>query len=185
VSDAAAGRPALVLDRDGVVNRETGYLWRAEEVDWVPGLWELCRTARDAGFVIIVVTNQSGIARGMYSEDDLRSLMRWMGEQFRAQGVELAGYYYCPHHPVHGVGEYKRECEDRKPAPGMLLRAASDFNLDLAASVMVGDRCSDVGAANAAGVGRMYLLSGTEAGACPGEYIAVDDLEAVRAALVR
>ena len=173
-------RKALILDRDGVVNREVGYLSRAEDVEWVPGIWELCRAARDAGFVLVVVTNQSGIARGLYSEDDFHALMRWMGEQFAAEDVTMAAYYYCPHHPEHGVGAYKRECPDRKPGPGMLLRAARELDLDLAASVMVGDRCSDVGAANAAGVGRMFFLSGTEAGECGGEYVAVDGLDAVR-----
>lgn len=172
-------RKALILDRDGVVNREVGYLSRPEDVDWVPGIWELCRAARDAGFVIALVTNQSGIARGLYSEEQFNSLMRWMGEQFAAEGVAMAAYYYCPHHPEHGVGEYKRECVDRKPGPGMLLRAARELDLDLAASVMVGDRCSDVGAANAAGVGRVFLLSGTEAGECGGAYISVDSLDAV------
>jgi D-glycero-D-manno-heptose 1,7-bisphosphate phosphatase len=177
-------RKALILDRDGVVNREVGYLSRVEDVEWVPGIWELCRAARDAGFVTIVVTNQSGIARGLYTEEDFHALMRWMGEQFAAEGVEMAAYYYCPHHPEHGVGKYKRDCADRKPGPGMLLRAARELDLDLAASVMVGDRCSDVGAANAAGVGRMFLLSGTEAGNCGGEYVAVASLDAVTAELV-
>jgi D-glycero-D-manno-heptose 1,7-bisphosphate phosphatase len=174
---------ALILDRDGVVNREVGYLSRIEDVQWVPGVWELCRTARDAGFAIVIVTNQSGIARGLYSEDDFHALMGWFGERFLAEGVELEGYYYCPHHPEHGVGEYRRECTDRKPGPGMLLRAARELELDLAASVMVGDRCSDVGAANAAGVGRIFLLAGTEAGDCGGTYIPVDSLDAVRAEL--
>ena len=173
------GRKALILDRDGVVNREKGYLYRAAEVEFLPGVWELCREARDKGYVIVIVTNQSGIARGFYSEDDLRALMEWMGERFVEQGVEMAAYYYCPHHPEHGVGEYKRECVDRKPGPGMLLRAARELDLDLAASVMVGDRCSDVSAGNAAGVGRVFLLSGTEAGECGGAYISVDSLDAV------
>lgn len=176
-------RKALILDRDGVVNREVGYLSRVEDVEWVPGIWELCRAARAAGFVIIVVTNQSGIARGLYTEEQFRSVMRWMGEQFAAEGVAMAAYYYCPHHPEHGVGAYKRDCVDRKPGPGMLLRAAQELDLDLAASVMVGDRCSDVGAGNAAGVGRVFLLSGTEAGECGGAYISVNSLDAVTSAL--
>jgi D-glycero-D-manno-heptose 1,7-bisphosphate phosphatase len=169
------GRRALILDRDGVVHREKGYLWRAEEVEFLPGVWELCRAARDKGFVIVIVTNQSGIARGYYSEHDLKKLMEWMGERFREQGVELAAYYYCPHHP-EGQGEYGKECWERKPGPGMILRAAEELDLDLARSVMVGDRCSDVRAGNAAGVGRVYLLAGTETRKCTGEYEAIEQL---------
>jgi D-glycero-D-manno-heptose 1,7-bisphosphate phosphatase len=171
---------ALFLDRDGVVNREVCYLSRVEQVEWVPGLWQLCARARDAGFLLIVVTNQSGIARGMYSEADFHALMAWMGKQFRAHGVEMAAYYYCPHHPRDGIGEYRRECADRKPGSGMLLRAAQDFSLDLSQCVMVGDRCSDVAAANAAGVGKMFLLAGTERGQCSGEYTPIDELSEVQ-----
>jgi D-glycero-D-manno-heptose 1,7-bisphosphate phosphatase len=179
---ASSGRKALILDRDGVVHLERGYLWRAEEVEFLPGIWELCRKARDHGYVIVIVTNQSGIARGYYSEADLKKLMEWMAGRFQGEGVELAGWYYCPHHP-QGHGEYRKECSDRKPGPGMILQAARDLNLDLSHSVMVGDRCSDVGAANAARVGRMFLIAGTEAGKCDGEYEAIDGLSAVTLAL--
>lgn len=175
-------RRALILDRDGVVHREKGYLWRPEEVEFLPGIWELCRTARDQRYAIVIVTNQSGIARGYYSQGDLKKLMEWMGERFRDEGVELSRWYYCPHHP-EGQGEYKKECTDRKPGPGMILRAARELNLDLSQSVMVGDRCSDVGASNAAGVGRMFLIAGTEARKCEGDYVAIDDLSAVKLAL--
>jgi D-glycero-D-manno-heptose 1,7-bisphosphate phosphatase len=174
---------ALFLDRDGVVNREVGYLVRVEDVEWVPGLWELCCAARDAGYLLIVVTNQSGIARGLYSEADFHALMEWMQREFQAHGVEMAGYYFCAHHPVHGVGEYKRECDCRKPGPGMLLRAAREHGLNLAESVMVGDRCSDVAAANAARVGRMFLLAGTEEDACAGDYVAITELSEVASTL--
>jgi D-glycero-D-manno-heptose 1,7-bisphosphate phosphatase len=167
---------ALFLDRDGVINREVFYLSRPEQVEWVPGLWQLCEAARDAGYLLIVVTNQSGIARGMYTETDFHALMAWMQQQFRDHGVEMAAYYYCPHHPRDGIGEYKRECADRKPNPGMLLRAARDFDLDLEQCVMVGDRCSDVAAANAARVGNMFLLAGTEAGDCEGKHLFVSGL---------
>jgi len=172
-------RKALFLDRDGVVNRELSYLSRAEQVEWVPGLWDLCARARDAGFLLIVVTNQSGIARGMYSEEDFHALMAWMRDQFRAHGVEMAAYYYCPHHPQHGIGEYKRDCADRKPNPGMLLHAAREFSLDLAQCVMVGDRCSDIAAANAARIGKVFLLEGTEQRPCAGDYTAIARLQSV------
>src|SRR5262249_48471655 len=135
-----AGR-ALFLDRDGVVNEEIGYLYRAEEVRWVDGIFSLCRTARSLGYKLIVVTNQAGIARGYYSVADFESLTAWMNAEMAREGAEPDAVYFCPYHPEHGIGEYKREHEDRKPGPGMLQRAAREFAVDLAESVMVGDRC--------------------------------------------
>jgi D-glycero-D-manno-heptose 1,7-bisphosphate phosphatase len=170
---------ALFLDRDGVLNHEVGYLYRPEEVRWVEGAFSLCRTAMELGYRLIVVTNQSGIARGLYSERDFHALMEWMGLELGRECVRLDAVYYCPFHPEHGVGEYRREHEDRKPGPGMLLRAAREHGLDLAQSVMVGDRCSDVAAANAAGLRRAFLLRGTESVPCPGEYEAVGSLAEV------
>jgi D-glycero-D-manno-heptose 1,7-bisphosphate phosphatase len=170
---------ALFLDRDGVINHEVGYLHAAEEVRWVEGIFELCRAAVGLGYRLVVVTNQAGIARGFYTEAQFEALMTWMRAEFVARGLALDAVYFCPYHPVHGLGEYKREHEDRKPGPGMLLRAAKDLGLDLGRSVMVGDRCSDVGAANAAGVGKMFLLRGTEMESCAGEYEAVGALSEV------
>ena len=163
-------RRALFLDRDGVINHEVGYLHRAEEVRFVEGIFSLCRTAMRLGYRIIVVTNQSGIARGYYSVAQFDGLMDWMRMKFRAEQVELDAVYYCPYHPEHGVGEYKREHPDRKPGHGMLLRGAEEFGISLVDSVMVGDRCSDVGAANGAGLKQAFLLAGTEAGGCDGRY---------------
>jgi D-glycero-D-manno-heptose 1,7-bisphosphate phosphatase len=170
---------ALFLDRDGVVNVEVGYLHRAEEVQFVDGIFALCRTAMKLGYKLIVVTNQAGIARGYYAEADFQALMLWMREALRAEGVELDAVYHCPFHPEHGIGEYKREHEDRKPGPGMLRRGAVEFGLSLTESVMVGDRCSDVAAANAAGLRQAFLISGTEAATCSGEYLAVQSLAEV------
>jgi D-glycero-D-manno-heptose 1,7-bisphosphate phosphatase len=170
---------ALFLDRDGVVNEEVGYLHRAEEVRFVDGIFSLCRTAAGLGYRLIVVTNQAGIARGYYSEPDFEALMEFMRGELRNQGVELDAVYYCPFHPEHGVGKYRREHEDRKPGTGMLRRGARDFGLELSESVMVGDRCSDVGAANAAGLQQAFLISGTEAEGCGGKYLAVTSLAEV------
>ncbi|HEY0161723.1 MAG TPA: HAD family hydrolase [Edaphobacter sp.] len=167
---------ALFLDRDGVVNVEIGYLHRIEDVRFVPGIFSLCRTAMRLGYRLMIVTNQAGIARGYYTEADFESLMFWMRGELRAQGVELDAVYYCPYHPEHGVGEYKREHEDRKPGPGMLKKAAQEFGLTLAESVMVGDRCSDIAAANAAGLRQAFLLVGTEEKGCQGDHIVVADL---------
>lgn len=175
---------ALFLDRDGVINEEVGYLHAPEQVRWVEGIFELCRVAVRLGYRLVVVTNQSGIARGMYTEAQYEELMVWMLEEFVKQGVALDAVYYCPFHPVHGVGKYKREHEDRKPGTGMLRRAVKDLRVELGASVMVGDRCSDVAAAGAAGLRQMFLMEGTETERCKGEYRVVKTLHEVQEWLV-
>ena len=170
------GTPALFLDRDGVINQEIGYLHRPEDVRWVDGIFGLARAARALGYKLVVVTNQSGIARGLYTTAEFEALMAWIGAEFQAHGAPLDRVYHCPFHPEHGLGEWRREHEDRKPGPGMLLRAARDLDLDLSRSVMVGDRCSDVAAANAAGLELAFLLRGTEARPCPGQALLVESL---------
>lgn len=180
----AARAKALFLDRDGVINEEVGYLHVVEQVRWVEGIFELCRVAKGLGYRLVVVTNQSGIARGMYTEEQFEALTAWMLEEFVRQGVALDAVYFCPFHPEHGVGKYKREHEDRKPGTGMLRRAAKELGVELSGSVMVGDRCSDVVAANAAGLRRAFLLAGTEAGGCPGEFAEVTSLRQVQEWLV-
>ena len=177
--------PALFLDRDGVINYEVGYLYRPAEVRWVDGSFSLARTARLAGYRLVVVTNQSGIARGLYRTEDFEALMQWIGAEFRSQGAPLDAVYHCPYHPEHGRGEWKREHPDRKPGPGMLLRAALDLSLDLGRSLLVGDRCSDIAAANAAGLRQAFLLRGTEPAACPGSAIPIESLSAVEQWLQR
>jgi len=175
---------ALFLDRDGVVNEEVGYLHRAEEVRFVDGIFSLCRTAMGLGYRLIVVTNQAGIARGYYSEADFHKLMTFMRAALRAEGVELDAVYFCPFHPEHGVGEYKREHEDRKPGTGMLRRGVTEFGVVLSESVMIGDRCSDVAAANAAGLRQAFLIGGTEIADCSGEHLRVQSLAEVERWLV-
>jgi D-glycero-D-manno-heptose 1,7-bisphosphate phosphatase len=170
--------PALFLDRDGVINHETDYLYRIEDVRWVEGIFPLCSTAQRLGYKLVVITNQSGIARGLYTESDFHTLMDWMRSEFLAHNITLDAVYFCPYHP-EGVGTYKREHPDRKPAPGMLLRAARDLSLDLERSVLVGDRCSDIAAANAAGLAQAFLLRGTETGPCPGAHLPLESLAAL------
>jgi D-glycero-D-manno-heptose 1,7-bisphosphate phosphatase len=175
---------ALFLDRDGVVNVEVGYLHRIEDVRFVPGIFSLCRTAMRLGYRLVVVTNQAGIARGFYTEADFEALMEWMRRELWAEGVELDAVYYCPYHPEHGVGEYRREHEDRKPGTGMLRRAVREFGVSLADSVMVGDRCSDIAAANGAGLRQAFLITGTEDAGCGGSYREVQGLGEVEAWLL-
>jgi len=167
---------ALFLDRDGVINHEIGYLHRAEDVRFVDGIFSLGRTAQSLGYKLIVVTNQSGIARGFYTPADFETLMHWMSAQFAKEGVTLDAVYHCPYHPEHGIGEYKREHEDRKPSPGMLLRAARDLSLDLTQSLLIGDRCSDIVAANTAGLRQAFLIAGTETKPCPGSHLPIRTL---------
>jgi D-glycero-D-manno-heptose 1,7-bisphosphate phosphatase len=185
MSKTLATQRGLFLDRDGVINHEIGYLYRAAEVIFVDGIFSLCRTAQRLGYRLIVVTNQAGIARGFYTEDDYQQLMLWMRAEFRREGIELDAAYHCPFHPVHGIGEYKREHEDRKPSPGMLRRGAKEFGLDLTESVLVGDRCSDIAAAHTAGLRQAFLMAGTEAtGACTGSFIQIIELREVEQWLI-
>lgn len=160
-------RPALFLDRDGVVNVEKNYVHRVEDFEFVPGIFELCRCATDLGFRLVVVTNQAGIGRGYYTEADFQALTAWMLEQFRGRGIEFADVYHCPFHPTAGVGPYRRESFDRKPNPGMLLKAAADLRLDLGRSAFVGDKESDMAAGRAAGVGHLIQLVGNAMAQAP------------------
>ncbi|QMV19191.1 D-glycero-beta-D-manno-heptose 1,7-bisphosphate 7-phosphatase [Granulicella sp. 5B5] len=171
--------PALFLDRDGVINEEVGYLHKPGQVRWVPGIFDLCRSAKDLGYKLVVVTNQAGIGRGLYTQADFDTLTSWMMNQFADRDIPLAGVYCCPFHPEHGLGVYKREHEDRKPNPGMILRAARDLDLDLTRSILIGDRCSDIAAARAAGLSKAFLLAGTESAPCPHPHTPVSSLTAI------
>ncbi len=164
-------RPALFLDRDGVINEEVGFLHRPEEVRFVPGIFELIRQARSRGYAIIVITNQSGIGRGLYTEEQFHTLMRYMRGLLAAEDADVDAIYFSPFHPVHGLNEYKRDTDCRKPGPGMLLQAARDHDLDLSRSALIGDRCSDLAAGAAAGVPKLVLLRGTEASCCEQESL--------------
>ena len=149
---------ALFLDRDGVINVDHGYVHTPEKFEFVEGIYDLCRLARQLSYLLVVVTNQAGIGRGYYSEDDFHRLTNWMCGQFTAHGVEIAKVYFCPDHPEHGIGRYRRESPMRKPNPGMILGAATEFSLDLADCVLVGDKASDIEAGRAAGVGCSLLF---------------------------
>lgn len=151
-------RPAAFIDRDGVINREREYVYRIEDFELVPGAIEGLRRLHEAGYALVVVTNQAGIARGLYTEADFQQLSSHMWRLLKGEGIDLAGIYHCPHHPTAGQGEYRRDCDCRKPAPGMLLRAAADLDLDLSRSVMVGDKRSDAEAGRAAGIREAVLV---------------------------
>jgi D-glycero-D-manno-heptose 1,7-bisphosphate phosphatase len=151
-------RPAAFLDRDGVINVDHGYTYRIDDFEFVEGTLAAAARLHAMGFALVVVTNQSGIGRGLYTVADFDVLTDWMRAQFAAAGAPLAGVYWCPHHPVDAVGAYRRDCDCRKPAPGMLLAAMRDLDLDPARSVLFGDKRSDLEAAVAAGVAERILL---------------------------
>lgn len=151
-------RPALFLDRDGVINVEKNYVHRIEDFEFLDGIFDLCRKATERDMPIVVVTNQAGIGRGYYSEAQFHTLTDWMNARFEEAGTPIAAVYFCPHHPTHGIGKYRRESFDRKPNPGMLLRARDDLGLDMTRSILIGDKASDIAAAKAAGVGLSILL---------------------------
>jgi D-glycero-D-manno-heptose 1,7-bisphosphate phosphatase len=146
---------ALILDRDGVVNEDTGYLHRIGECRFVAGIFETVEAFARAGFLTVIATNQSGIGRGLYTEGDYQRLMDWMKGEFTHRGTPIAAVYHCPDHPTEGIGPYRRANPWRKPGPGMLLQAAADLDLDLARSWTIGDKESDIEAGRAAGVGTL------------------------------
>lgn len=151
--------PALLLDRDGVINVDYGYVHSREKFNFIDGIFELARHARQQEYKLVVITNQSGIARGYYTENDFNHLTDWMCEQFLAAGAPIDRVYYCPYHPTDGLGQYLKEDYSRKPNPGMILQAQNELSLDLSRSVIVGDKLSDIQAGNAAGVGSNLLFS--------------------------
>jgi len=170
---------ALFLDRDGVINVEKKYVWRIADFEFVPGIFELCRAARALGLLPIVVTNQAGIGRGYYTEEDFLKLTAWMLDTFRTQGIHIGRVYHCPYHPTEGIGHYRRESPDRKPNPGMILKAQEDFGLDLSRSVLVGDKDSDIAAGRAAGVAYNLKLLHEETAAGGSNCLEFDTLHVI------
>ena len=151
-------RRAAFLDRDGVINRDTGYLHRWEDFEFLPGVLGALQRLHRAGQALVIVTNQSGIARGYYTEAAYQDLTARMCRAMAEAGAPPLAVYHCPHHPAGQVPGLAIDCDCRKPQPGLLRRAAQEHALDLPASFMVGDKLADVQAARAAGVGRAYLV---------------------------
>jgi len=147
--------PAVFLDRDGTVNVEKNHLYLIEDWQWIPGAQDAIKLLRDSGYLVVIVSNQAGIARGYYASEDVSALHLHVQQELQQLGAGVDAYYWCPHHPDFGSG-----CSCRKPAPGMLLQAAQDLNIDLAASWMVGDKAIDVQAGLAAGVSSLLVQTG-------------------------
>jgi D-glycero-D-manno-heptose 1,7-bisphosphate phosphatase len=145
-------KKALLLDRDGVLNKDLGYVATPERFHWTAGAVSTVKLMNDTGILVIVVTNQAGIARGYYSEKEFQEFMLWINAELRKSGAHLDGWYFCPHHPKEGIEPYKRNCECRKPHPGMLVKAMHDWQIDPAKALLVGDKETDVQAAERCGI---------------------------------
>jgi D-glycero-D-manno-heptose 1,7-bisphosphate phosphatase len=154
----SGGTPALILDRDGVINEDVGFLWQVERCRFVDGIFDLARRFTAQGYLIVVATNQSGIGRGLFSEADFRTLMDYIRGEFARHDAPIAAIYHAPEHPTEGVGRYRRDSAWRKPQPGMVLAAERDLGLDLARSWSIGDEMRDIIASRDAGVGTLVLL---------------------------
>ena len=150
---------AVFIDRDGTINEEKEYLYRTDDFVFIPGAPQAIRLLNEAGFLVIVVTNQSGVARGYYTEEDVHLLHRHIVSQLEPFGARVDAWFFCPHHPS-GRGSYALPCRCRKPLPGMLLDAAGRFAIDLEASVMIGDKLVDVEAGRAAGCRSILVRTG-------------------------
>lgn len=150
---------ALLLDRDGVINVDHGYVHSPEKFEFIEGIFDLARAAHAQQYKLVVITNQAGIARGFYSEQQFHEMSAWMCNQFVSQGAPISRIYFSPFHPTEGLGVYKRDDVSRKPRPGMVLQAKHELNLDLESSILIGDKASDIQAGISAGVGCNILFS--------------------------
>ena len=153
-------KPAAFLDRDGVINIDKGYVYRIEELEWVPGAIETIRYFNHQGWLVIVITNQGGVARGFYQEADVLTFHQQMNERLKQQDAHIDAFYYCPHHVAGIHPEYSIECDCRKPQGGMIIRAMNEWPIAADRSFMIGDKESDTQAAQAAGIKGYRFLGG-------------------------
>lgn len=182
-SNSSAPRPAIFLDRDGTLNVDTGYTHRPADLQLIDGVIPGLQKLQQLGFPLFILTNQSGVARGYFTEVQLQAFHAALVERLLREGVHIAGIYYCPFHPTQGSAAYRRESPLRKPQPGMFLQAAAEHGLDLAASIAIGDKKSDVLAGQAAGCRTLLLGTGLAGGGEPDlhvvpDYVAADLLAA-------
>ena len=145
-------RPAAFLDRDGVLNVDTGYVHRPDQFQWIPGAKAAIKRLNEAGYFVFVISNQSGVARGLFSEGDVQTLHRWIASELVVAGARIDGFEYCPDHPEAKIERYRRESSRRKPAPGMILDCMARFPVDRTKSFLIGDKDIDMQAATAAGI---------------------------------
>ncbi|SET11857.1 D-glycero-beta-D-manno-heptose 1,7-bisphosphate 7-phosphatase [Thorsellia anophelis] len=155
-------KPAIFLDRDGTLNLDKGYVHKIDDFKFFDGVIDSLKKLQEMDYLLVLVTNQSGIARGLFSESDFIQLTEWMDWSLADRGVNLDGIYYCPHHKDSLIDEYCLSCDCRKPKPGMLLDAAAELEIDLSKSIMVGDKIDDLVAAFEAGINDRYLIQWEE-----------------------
>lgn len=155
-------RRCIFLDRDGVINKDTGYVWEWKNFEFFSGAIDALKYLSDAGYLLTIITNQSGIARGYYSLEDYNILTEKMLHSLQTAGIKVLGVYYCPHHPAGSVKKFSVRCNCRKPEPGMIFRAAIDHDLELKSSIFVGDKLTDMRAAFLAGIERRILVGAHE-----------------------
>ena len=146
---------ALFLDRDGVINIDKHHVYKIEDCEFVDGIFDLCKKAKSEDYLLIVVTNQAGIAKGIYTEEDYFKFRDYVHSEFEKHGCPIDAEYYCPYHKEAVIEKYKQESYDRKPNPGMILKAQKDFNIDLSKSILIGDKESDIQAGKTANIGRL------------------------------
>lgn len=151
---------AVFLDRDGTIIEDVGYMNSPEQIQFIPGSIEAIKKLKEAGYKVVVITNQAGIARGLITEDMLQTIDKVLHKWILNGGTHLDGIYYCPHHPEHGVYPYKQVCECRKPHPGLIRKAQKDLNIDLSQSFMIGDKATDVEAGKRAGTKTIFVMTG-------------------------
>jgi D-glycero-D-manno-heptose 1,7-bisphosphate phosphatase len=151
-------RRAAFIDRDGVINVDSGYVHRIEDFVFLPGAIEALKKLQTAGYALVVTTNQAGLARGLFTEPDYWRVTSYMQDELWDAGVKLSAVEHCPHLPDANIDTYRLDCLCRKPRPGMLIRATSALNIDLSESILVGDRASDIEAGRRAGVGRCLIV---------------------------
>jgi|TARA_B100000768_G_scaffold170310_1_gene176614 D-glycero-D-manno-heptose 1,7-bisphosphate phosphatase len=151
--------PAIFLDRDGVINKDYGYVYQIKDFDFIDGIFNFVKKAQSLGYKIVIITNQAGIARGLYTERDFHTLTDWMLKEFVKSGCKVDKVYYCPFHPTEGLGKYLKDDLSRKPNPGMIIKAQNELDIDLSNSILIGDKSSDINAGLASGVGTNILLS--------------------------
>lgn len=151
---------AVFFDRDGVLNVDVHYLYRPEDFVWTEGAMEAIKFCNQHGYLVIVVTNQSGVARGYYTEQDVQELHRWMNAELRNKDAHIDAFYYCPHHPDAQMALYRQACDCRKPKPGMVEAACQRFQIDKSQSLFIGDKASDMECAANAGVRGIQFFGG-------------------------